>query len=510
MHVRWRRRQEERGTDSSRARRWGLPVRWRRWALLAAAVAAAVPLGSGAALDAMSSETDWNDLGRASGSSFSGELDFDELAIDEPYPDDVVKAGFAPDPEFFSDEEITDGLGGTGIPEIALAAYEDGADLTAIEDPECGVPWSVLAAIGRVESDHGRFGGAMLRADGYGTKPIRGVALNGEPGIALVRDTDRGDLDGDTIYDRAVGPMQFIPSTWDNVGVDGNGDDRRDPNNIFDAAWGAGVYLCAGDADLTEPGELARAVRRYNHTDEYVRVVLGLAEAYEAGDFEAAPGADPDTLGETGMDPGVYRDFEDVDPAPGGGFDDNGLFDPAPAPAAPAPAPSPGPGPRTGPGTRTEPRPGPCPEPGSGPGARPRPRHARHRRPDPRGTPAPRRPTPAPRPTPPPPTPARTPRTTGARPRHHGPDTTAPAPGRPTRATRPPCSTPTATAWTCLPPRWAGRRRCSSSSPTRWRRGRPARPRPPPPTPRRRHPARPRCPSSRDPSRRRSRGNGAP
>ena len=389
MHVRWRRRQEERGTDSSRPRRWGLPVRWRRWALLAAAVAAAVPLGSGAALDAMSSETDWNDLGRASGSSFSGELDFDELAIDEPYPDDVVKAGFAPDPEFFSDEEITGGLGGTGIPEIALAAYEDGADLTAIEDPECGVPWSVLAAIGRVESDHGRFGGAMLRADGYGTKPIRGVALNGEPGIALIRDTDRGDLDGDTVYDRAVGPMQFIPSTWDNVGVDGNGDDRRDPNNIFDAAWGAGVYLCAGDADLTEPGELARAVRRYNHTDEYVRVVLGLAEAYEAGDFEAAPGADPDTLGETGMDPGVYRDFEDVDPGPGGGFDDNGLFDPAPAPApapAPSPDPEPRPGPRSGPGPRTEPRPGPCPEPGSGPGARPRPRHARHHRPGPRRT----------------------------------------------------------------------------------------------------------------------------
>ncbi|HET8620789.1 MAG TPA: lytic transglycosylase domain-containing protein, partial [Acidimicrobiales bacterium] len=336
--------------------------RWGRWALVTAAAVAAVPLGAGAGMGSLSSGTSWWDVGRATGAALPRDVDFDGLAIDEPLPDDVVKAGFAPDPEFFSDEEIADGLGGTGIPEVALAAYEDGAELTAVEDPECGVPWSVLAAIGRVESDHGRFGGAMLRPDGYGTRPIRGIALDGRPGIALIRDTDRGGLDGDTVFDRAVGPMQFIPSTWANVGVDGNGDDRRDPNNIFDAAWGAGVYLCAGEVDLTEPGQLARAVRRYNHTDEYVRVVLGLAEAYENGDYEAAPGADGATLGETGMDPGVFRDFEDVDPAPGGsGFDDNGLA-PAPRPA-PAPAPAPGPAPDPAPAPAPNPAPAPAPAP---------------------------------------------------------------------------------------------------------------------------------------------------
>ena len=128
------------------------------------------------------------------------------------------------------------------------------ADQLAVDDPECGIRWTLLAAIGRVESNHGRFGGAQLRDDGYGTRPIRGIPLDGRPDVALIRDTDGGRLDGDTTYDRAVGPMQFIPSTWQSVGVDADGDGRRDPNNIFDAAQGAAVYLCRGDADLRDAG----------------------------------------------------------------------------------------------------------------------------------------------------------------------------------------------------------------------------------------------------------------
>jgi hypothetical protein len=426
MHVRWRRRHAERGEQPRSDQSAPRGPRVRRWALLAAAVAAALPLGAAGGLGTLASDTSWWDPGRATGAAIPSDVDFDELSIDEPLPDDVVKAGFAPDPEFFSDEEIADGLGGGRIPEIALEAYEDAADLTSIEDPECGVPWSVLAAIGRVESDHGRFGGAQLRPDGYGTKPIRGVALDGRPGIALIRDTDRGSLDGDTIYDRAVGPMQIIPSTWSNVGVDGNGDDRRDPNNIYDAAWGAGVYLCAGDVDLTEPGELARAVRRYNHTDEYVRVVLGLAEAYENGDFEAAPGADPRSLGETGMDPDVYRDFEDVDPAPGGDFDDNGLV-----PSRPAPAPDPGP----------EPAPAPAPAPDPGPAPAPAPAAAPAPAPAPSPAPAPT-PTPDPAPAPTPPAdPAPAPPTTTTVP--PAPPTTTPDPAPPTTVAEPPAPAPT-------------------------------------------------------------------
>ncbi|MGH9137724.1 MAG: lytic murein transglycosylase, partial [Acidimicrobiales bacterium] len=87
--------------------------------------------------------------------------------------------------------------------------------------------------------------------------------------MALIRDSDGGELDGDTTFDRAVGPMQFTPSTWRSVGVDGNGDGRRDPNNIVDAVHAAD-YLCAGDADLSHPAQRAGAVRRYNNADEYV------------------------------------------------------------------------------------------------------------------------------------------------------------------------------------------------------------------------------------------------
>jgi hypothetical protein len=147
----------------------------------------------------------------------------------------------------------------------------------------------LLAAIGRVESNHGRFGGARLREDGYGTKPIRGIPLDGRPNVALIRDTDGGELDGDTTYDRAVGPMQFIPSTWRSVGQDGNDDGRSDPNNIFDAAQGAGAYLCAGGGNLTDTAARARAVRRYNNADSYVQMVLRLATMYETGAVQPLP-----------------------------------------------------------------------------------------------------------------------------------------------------------------------------------------------------------------------------
>ena len=148
-------------------------------------------------------------------------------------------------------EEVIETLGENGIP-AAVDAYMQAADALAVDDPTCGIRWTLLAAIGRVESNHGRFGGAQLRDDGYGTKPIRGIPLDGRPNVALIRDTEGGELDGDTTYDRAVGPMQFIPSTWASVGVDANGDGRRDLDNIFDAARGAAVYLCRGDADLRE------------------------------------------------------------------------------------------------------------------------------------------------------------------------------------------------------------------------------------------------------------------
>lgn len=143
--------------------------------------------------------------------------------------------------------------------------------------PGCHLDWALLAAIGQIESDHGRHGGSSLRPDGTTSVPIRGVPLNGD-GVALIHDTDGGALDGDVVFDRAMGPMQFLPGTWRSVGEDGNADGHTAPDNIFDAAVAAGRYLCDGGGDLVVPAEAAAAVYRYNQSGSYVTAVLGLAE----------------------------------------------------------------------------------------------------------------------------------------------------------------------------------------------------------------------------------------
>ena len=104
--------------------------------------------------------------------------------------------------------------------------------------PACGIDWSLLAGIGRVESNHGRFRGAVLNSDGTSSPRIMGPPLNGVQ-FAFIRDTDGGPFDGDSTYDRAVGPMQFIPATWRAYGVDADGTGSADPFNINDAALGA-------------------------------------------------------------------------------------------------------------------------------------------------------------------------------------------------------------------------------------------------------------------------------
>src|SRR5687768_15541285 len=113
------------------------------------------------------------------------------------------------------------------IPATALAAYQRAASVMEQVDESCGLSWTLLAAIGRVESNHGRYAGGHLRADGTTSPKIRGVALDGRGPVAMIRDTDAGLLDGDAVWDRAVGPMQFLPSTWSVVGVDADGDGVR-------------------------------------------------------------------------------------------------------------------------------------------------------------------------------------------------------------------------------------------------------------------------------------------
>ena len=178
--------------------------------------------------------------------------------------------------------------GGLAIPALTLRAYREAAVWAAGYDPGCRLSWTVLAGIGRIESNHGLFGGAATRfsAAGAVSPRITGPPLDGQ-GVAAIPDSDGGRWDGDTVWDRAVGPMQFLPGTWRSLGRDGNGDRVADPNNLFDAAVSAAGYLCLSGGDLTDPARLRRAVYGYNHSWPYVDAVLGWARLYQGG---VAPG----------------------------------------------------------------------------------------------------------------------------------------------------------------------------------------------------------------------------
>jgi membrane-bound lytic murein transglycosylase B len=171
------------------------------------------------------------------------------------------------------------------LPLAAKGAYVRAAALTARNDPGCGLSWTMLAGIGRVESDHGRYAGAVLGADGVSSPLIIGTQLNGVGPVAAIRDTDGGRLDGDRVWDRAVGPMQFIPATWANFAADGDGDGIVSPHDLDDAAAAAAAYLCSGAGSLTDPAALDAAIYRYNHDDYYVALVRAFEAGYRTGDF---------------------------------------------------------------------------------------------------------------------------------------------------------------------------------------------------------------------------------
>jgi hypothetical protein len=104
-----------------------------------------------------------------------------------------------------------------------------------------GLSWTVLAAIGQIESDHGR------------------NAVESSAG--------------------ALGPMQFLPDTFAEYGVDGGGDGRIDINDPYDAVFSAARMLCHDGANQGQE-RLKDAIFAYNHADWYVTEVLALAERY--------------------------------------------------------------------------------------------------------------------------------------------------------------------------------------------------------------------------------------
>lgn len=167
----------------------------------------------------------------------------------------------------------------TGIPTTAVIAYAGGALGAEWNFPGCGISWNTLAAIGLVESDHGRHDGSAPGDDGVVRPPIYGVALDGD-GVVLIPDTDGGELDGDAEHDRAVGPMQIIPQTWRSWVFDAEGDGTTDPQNFYDAAVAAADYLCHASGGMSTDEGWLSAIASYNAGEVYLRDVAEAAQRY--------------------------------------------------------------------------------------------------------------------------------------------------------------------------------------------------------------------------------------
>lgn len=173
----------------------------------------------------------------------------------------------------------------TDIPEPALRAYGNAELIARDAWPECNLKWNTLAGIGWVETRHGTYSGDYfnrpeINASGVADPPIIGIPLDGGPGVAEIADTDGGRLDNDTEFDRAVGPMQFIPESWQRYGLDANGDGYPDPHQIDDAALGSAHLLCSDGRDLSVPEDWTQAIYSYNSSREYLINVRDAAASY--------------------------------------------------------------------------------------------------------------------------------------------------------------------------------------------------------------------------------------
>ncbi|MEV4235989.1 MULTISPECIES: lytic murein transglycosylase [unclassified Nocardia] len=178
--------------------------------------------------------------------------------------------------------------GALGIPEIVLAAYRNAELALESSMPGCGLSWSLLAGIGRIESLHA--GGGRTDAAGTTVTPIFGPALDGSlPGNEVIKAADGSAV-------RAIGPMQFLPGTWSRYAADGNGDGITDPHNVFDASLAAGKYLCSGGLNLRDPQQELRAVLRYNNSLAYAANVLSWSAAYRTGGTPSQVSISPDLI----------------------------------------------------------------------------------------------------------------------------------------------------------------------------------------------------------------------
>lgn len=175
---------------------------------------------------------------------------------------------------------VITGPGDTVASPSSLALSEIPADLLPVymsAAATCpGLPWQVLAGIGWAESRHA--GGRADPATGDVRPPIVGPAIDGRTGFAAIRDPSQ--LDG---WARALGPMQFLSTTWRawaTLAPDRPPGSTPDINNAWDAIYTAARYLCGGQDRLDD---VNAAVFRYNRSTAYAADVMVKAAAYGLG-----------------------------------------------------------------------------------------------------------------------------------------------------------------------------------------------------------------------------------
>jgi membrane-bound lytic murein transglycosylase B len=165
------------------------------------------------------------------------------------------------------------------IPPRALAAYAGAALALGQTRPGCGIGWNTIAAIGLVETGHGTSNGSRIDPDGVARPSIVGVSPDGQD-VDEVLDTDRGELDGDTVLDHPVGPLQLLPAAWAEFAQDGDRDGTTDIHDIDDATLTAGTRLCDIGGDLTQPENWITALSAGNATTDYNNRVADAASQY--------------------------------------------------------------------------------------------------------------------------------------------------------------------------------------------------------------------------------------
>ena len=161
-----------------------------------------------------------------------------------------------------------------------LAAY---TLAVAVSPTQCHLTTPVLAAIGQVET--GNLAGHTIDSAHAVSPEILGPVLDGKK-FRAVKDTDAGHWDHNTVWDRALGPMQIIPASWRVVGIDMDGDGVRDPQNVYDSAGAAMAYLCADGRDLSTAAGLKQAILSYNQSDAYLQAVLSWKSVFDNADLE--------------------------------------------------------------------------------------------------------------------------------------------------------------------------------------------------------------------------------